>query len=467
LSLLDEGFDPSSLVYWRRRLANSRRPHRINDAVRQVIEATGVLAGRRRRAVDSTILDDAVATQDTVTMLVAAIRKVARVVPGGAGAVTAVCGRDYTQPGKPDIDWSDPAAKQALVSDLVNDARALLGHLTGPGSPRYEAVAADALGLLALVAGQDVEPADGSDGVDGRWVIARKVAPDRTISTVDPQARHTRKSRSTLRDGYRAHVAAEPDTGLITDCEMTMATGEDNTDAAMGVTMIHRDRFTTDDADEPSTTTERPAPADTDPTDPTEAGQHEQHSPDSPGGLEVYGDSMYGSGEARAAYRDGHHDTFIKPIPLRPAVPGGFTVDDFTIDDTTSTVTCPAGHTRSMAASRTVAFGRICDTCPLQARCTTSKTGKSTRIHPHEGLLRAARAQARTPQFKQAYPTRANVERTIAQVATQHGRRVKLRHRGTKPNHAWLRTRCAALNLRTLLRLGLTRTARTWTTTPA
>ena len=50
------------------------------------------------------------------------------------------------------------------------------------------------MALLALVAGQDVEPAEGSDGRDGRWRIARKVAPDRVISTVDPQARHTRKS---------------------------------------------------------------------------------------------------------------------------------------------------------------------------------------------------------------------------------------------------------------------------------
>ncbi len=79
LSLLDEGFDPSSLTYWRRRIASSERPHRINDAIRQVIEATGVLAGRRRRAVDSTILDDAVATQDTVTQLIVGDP------PGGAG----------------------------------------------------------------------------------------------------------------------------------------------------------------------------------------------------------------------------------------------------------------------------------------------------------------------------------------------------------------------------------------------
>lgn len=77
-------------------------------------------------------------------------------------------------------------------------------------------MAATALALLALVAGQDVEPAEGSDGRDGRWRIARKVGPDRVISTVDPQARHTRKSPSSRRDGYRTHLVAEPETGLIT-----------------------------------------------------------------------------------------------------------------------------------------------------------------------------------------------------------------------------------------------------------
>ena len=67
-------------------------------------------------------------------------------------------------------------AKQDLVSDLVNDALAVLAVLAGPDAPERDAAAADALGLLALVAGQDVEPAEGSDGTDGRWRIARKVA---------------------------------------------------------------------------------------------------------------------------------------------------------------------------------------------------------------------------------------------------------------------------------------------------
>jgi len=198
----------SSLVYWRNRIARSRRPDRISDAVKKVVRETGILRGRRRRAVDSTILADAVATQDTVTQLVSAIRQVAREVPGAAEQIARVCsGHDYSKPGKPKIDWDDPAAKDALVSALVNDANAVVAVLEDRD---LDERAASALALLALVAGQDVEPAEGSDGTGGRWRIARKVAEDRVVSTVDPDARHTRKSGEARRDGYRAHLAADP-----------------------------------------------------------------------------------------------------------------------------------------------------------------------------------------------------------------------------------------------------------------
>jgi Transposase DDE domain/Transposase domain (DUF772) len=462
-SLTQMSFDPSVLVYWRRRIAASERPDRVFDAVAEVIAQTGILAGRRKRCVDSTVFDDAVATQDTVTQLTAAMRKVARVVPGAAGVIAAVCRLDYSQPGKPPIDWDDPAAREKLVSDLVNDALAVLAELAGPGAPQRDPAAAGALGLLALVAGQDVEPAEGSDGTDGRWRIARKVAPDRVISTVDRQARHTRKSKSQRRDGFRGHVAAEPETGLVTGCEMTMAAGPGSTDAENGVKMAARDRFTgtpggTGPGEEPDA-----AAGAGDSASPDAAGP--QGAPAGPR-LEVYGDSAYGSGEARAAYRDAGHGTVIKPGPLRPAVPGGFTIDDFTIDEQAGTVTCPAGHTAAMSArTRTVTFGQLCAACPLRARCTTARDGRSTRIHPHEGLLRAARAQARTPEFRQAYPTRSAIERIISWTATQNGRRVRLRYLGTTRNNAWLHTRCAAINLRTLLRHGLARRDGAWTLT--
>lgn len=500
-SLLQVSFDPSTLVYWRKRIAKSSRPDRVFDAVAQVIAETGILRGRRRRCVDSTVFDDAVATMDTVSQLVAAIRKVARVVGGAAGVIGQVCKLDYSAPGKPDIDWDDPAAKEGLVSDLVNDALAVLDALAGPGAPERDGPEADALGLLALVAGQDVEPAQGSDGTDGRWRIARKVAPDRVISTVDREARHTRKSKSKRRDGFRGHVAAEPDTGLITCCEMTMAAGPGSTDAENGVTMARRDRFGGDSGGDAAPArragdTGQAAAAGGEPAPAGAAGQaadtaDRQHAQapagptgtpqDAPGQgtgdqapqagaraggrLEVYGDSAYGSGEARAAYRDAGHDTMIKPKPLRPAVPGGFTLDDFAIDEEHGTVTCPAGQVRPMSKTRTVTFGAACAACPLRDRCTTATGGRSMTIHPHEGLLRAARAQARTPEFKQAYPTRSAIERIIAWTATCNGHRVRLRYLGTAKNNAWLHNRCAAINLRTLIRHGLTRSGGAWALT--
>jgi hypothetical protein len=181
LRLDDEGFHPTVLVYWRARLRASTRPRRILEAVRQVVEQTGVLRGRRRRVLDSTLLEDAVATQDTVTQLVAAVRRVRRLVPEARGVELAA--HDYDRPGKPDCAWDDPAATQALVSGLVNDALALLAAVAGAD---LDAEQAEAVALLALVAGQDVEPGERP----GTWRIARRVAQDRVISTVDPQARH-------------------------------------------------------------------------------------------------------------------------------------------------------------------------------------------------------------------------------------------------------------------------------------
>jgi hypothetical protein len=153
------GFHPTVLTYWRRRLAASPHPQRIFDAVREVVAETGVLTGRARRALDSTVLEDAVANQDTVTQLIAAIRRVARALPAGAelvGRAATAAGHDYASPGKPAIAWDDQAARAALVDGLVRDARAVLAAVSA-ADPPSEGAAADAVGLLALVAGQDVE----------------------------------------------------------------------------------------------------------------------------------------------------------------------------------------------------------------------------------------------------------------------------------------------------------------------
>jgi Transposase domain (DUF772) len=357
MALDHKGFDPSTLVYWRKRLAKSERPQRINEAVRTVVEETGILRGRGKRAVDSTIVADAVATQDTITQLIAAIRRVGRLVPGAAEVIAAVCtGHDYARPGKPSIDWDEPGAKDTLVSALVNDANALLEAYAEVDLDEAAESVRAALALLALVAGQDVEPAEGSDGTDGRWRIARKVAPDRVISTVDQDARHTRKSPEARRDGYRAHVAAEPETGIITDEALTRAAGTENSDPGVAEKFLAAEEPVADDGG------------------PDGTGEG--------GAREWYGDSAYGTGDLRGKIDDAGHEAVIKPKPLQAPVEGGFTVDDFTVDEQAGTVGCPAGHTRPLSRTRVASFGALCRECPLRERCTKSKTGRKIVLPP-------------------------------------------------------------------------------------
>ena len=402
LALDDDGFDYSVLTYWRTRLRHSERPERIFDAVREVIDATGVLAGRRRRALDSTILDDAVATQDTVTQLISAIRRVRRLVP--EAAQVSLIAHDYDAGAKPVIAWDDPVAKQALITALVADALAVVAALE-PLS--LSGAAADAVGLLALVAGQDVEPGD----EPGTWRIAQRVAPDRTISTVDPEARHTRKSPSQPRDGYKAHVAIEPETGLVTDAVLTPA---NTSDAEVAPELLG----------------------------------------DEEAGVEVLGDSAYGSGRLRAGLDTAGHTATIKPMPSRPAVPGGFGRDDFNVDHETNAVTCPAGVTVTFGRSLTARFGSRCTGCPLRERCTTSPKGRTLTLNLYDVELEAARRRAETEEFQLIYRRwRPMVERTIAWVVAGDNRR--LRYRGVARNHQWLLARTAALNLRRLVNLGL------------
>lgn len=433
LALEDGGFDPSTLVYWRRRLARSARPHRVSDAVKVVVEGTGIVRGRRRVA-DSTILADAVAAQDTVTQLIAAIRRAGRQVAGAAELIAAQCtGFDYERGRRPVIDWSDPQAAAELVSGLVNDANRLVAALA---DTRLDQDAAAVVALLGLLAGQDVEPAEGSDGTDGRWRIARKVAEDRMISQVDPESRHARKNRHTRTDGYRAHLAAEPSTGIITDEELTQAAGDANSDAAAAARFVAREHAAAAAAARP---------------------------------LRWYGDSAYGTGELRDAIRQAGDQAVIKPKPLKVPVPGGFTADDFTVDHQAGTATCPAGITRRITPARVVNFAAACRGCPLRGRCTTNKAGRTLALHQHDQLLRDARRDwAADPALRQDYrTTRPHIERAVAQVATTRGRRIKLRYRGTARNHAWLKRRTAAVNLVTLLRHGLTRHGGTWILAPA
>ena len=419
LSLADEGFHPTVLVLWRNKLRASGRPNRIFDVVRAVVASSGAIRGKTRRVLDSTVLDDAVTRMDTVDLLVAQIRRVRKVIPELAGIW--VREHNLAGPGRPPADWDDPADVERLVSELVDDALELLGAGTDlEEAGRLDEAQTDALALLALVAGQDVEPGDGP----GRWRIARRTAADRVVSVVDPESRHAHKTAHNYRDGFKAHVAVEPETGIVTACDLGAGNAPDHKTAAG---LLKGDRAA----------------------------------------KTILGDAAYGAGELRQHLEDTHKTAVIKQVPLPKARPGGFDLDDFTIDLENRTVTCPAEITVRMNKNNQARFGDHCTRCPLRSMCTNARKGRAIRVHPQHRLLKDARRQATTETFDAEYRRyRPMVERTIAWIT--RGTNRKVRYRGITRNRLGLAHRCAAVNLARLTRLGLDRTPTgRWTLQPA
>jgi hypothetical protein len=178
-------------------------------------------------------------------------------------------------------------------------------------------------------------------------------------------------------------------------------------------------------------------------------------------GLEVLGDSAYGSGEHRAHLLAAYHVAVIKPIPSRMAIPGGFSIDDFGMDLASHTATCPARHTVPIPRSGHAKFATRCRDSPVRSRCTTARHGRELALHPHHGLLAAARRYAETDEFQRTYTQwRPMVERSLAWLVRNGHRRVA--YRGIERNRIWLSHRVAAVDLRRLLNLGLHRTPEGW-----
>lgn len=203
-------FDRTVLVRFRMRLEASEDPRRIFRRTTDIAAEAGLVGVRR--VLDSAPLFDGVATMDTVTLVRSAIRGLLKTADVELEAqLRAVLSGDddYAAAGKPTCDWNDAEARVAAVDVLARDGLAMLGVLDGEALDDRVAQAAE---LVALVIGQDLEADD-----EGAWRIVRGVATDRVISTVDADARHGRKSTSGKFDGYKGHIAIDPDSEVITD----------------------------------------------------------------------------------------------------------------------------------------------------------------------------------------------------------------------------------------------------------
>jgi Transposase DDE domain len=369
-------------------------------------------------------------------MLRGAIRGLLRVCPAELKAkVRAALQRedDYRAPGKPACDWTDRAAREQLVDALVRDAYRAHYALRGE---RLDERVAEAASLLATVTGQDIEETN-----DGRFRIFEGTAPDRVISTVDPEARHGHKTAAHGVEGYKAHVAIDPDAEVITAAEVSQAT---TSDAVVAPTLLG-DLV-------------------------AGAGAGERGGGQAARAV-VYGDSAYGTG-AHLAWLDQQGFTPMVKTQL-PTAPGGrFAKNQFRIDLAAQTVTCPARVTVAIRPARRgggrARFGVACSVCPLRQACTSSVRGRVVAIHPQEAALAAARTRQRDPAWLADYrATRPKVERKLAHLLRRrHGGR-HARVRGLMRVTQDFKLLAGAVNLARFATLRLHSTASGWQLQPA
>ena len=458
------GFVHTVLVDMRARLARSRRPDRIFETTLEAATRAGLVG--RRRVLDSTPLYDAVATMDTVTLVRSAIRGLLKAAD--ADLQTELRGLlarddDYTAAGKPVCDYEDRTAREALVDALACDAMALVGALDGRElGPELDKAAQ----LLATVVGQDLD-----HDTDGVFRIARRVAKDRVISTVDPAARHGHKTSARGFDGYKGHLAADPDSEIITATTVTAANRGD-ADAAEDLLAEDLPEPVPDGGDDTdgdgrgdsgggqcdgvTAVVNEPdhAAADAD----TESVAAQQ--------LAVYGDAAYGAGPLLARLENAGARIITKVQPP-PALGGRFAKDRFTIDLAADTVTCPGQISVAIRPVKNgggvAAFGTACAGCPLVAQCTTSPAGRTITISAYEPQLARARAAQADPAWQADYTaTRPKVERKIGHLMRRrHGGR-RARVRGTAKVAADFSLLAAAVNLARLGMLGLRHTGPGW-----
>jgi hypothetical protein len=277
------------------------------------------------------------------------------------------------------------------------------------------------------------------------------------ISTVDPEARHGHKTEARGFDGYKGHIAIDPDSEIITSAGVTAANVGDGSVAKELLADVIPLQTTAEDA-----AASGESISDVAPREPANAAVEATSPPNVDTGsepVEVLGDASYGTAEVLAHLEQAGA---IANVKVQPATaPGGhFTKDDFRIDLENDTVTCPAGRLiqirRRDDGSGQASFGIACRSCPLASSCTDSTGGRTIRLHKDERRLLEARKRQRAPEWRANYrATRPKVERKLAHLMRRrHGGR-RARMRGTvRVGHDFIML-CAAINLHRLAQLDL------------
>ncbi len=475
LSLEDGGFDATVLCRFRRKLLDRGLERVLFERLVNAAREAGLLVTGAQQVVDSSHILGAAGVRDTYALIRGGIRKLLRAL-GYAGERRALLAErlrrylDPTAPEKPELDWSDPAARAEHLRALVADARAAL--VLAPAETSG-AAAREAAALLAKIVADDIEegpppgpkrrgrpPKDappgsarpraptagepgGSGGADTGPRLRQGTAPDRVLSVVDPELRVGHKSPSQRWAGYKAHLCEEPASELITAVAVRPANEHD---AAPVVGLV---------ASQQAAVGLRPAV--------------------------LLADGAYGTADVRAELGALGMEVVAKLHPLNHA--GYVGKDDFVVDleanEGRGSVTCPEGVTTTERRTARDGRGRpvlefvfplaICAACPLAARCLGGPAGRvahpvrpygrRVQLHFHEAALQAARAAQRTPEQRRALRERlrprAKVERKLAELLRRHGLR-RGRYLGRRKTELQAVLTASAVNTKRLARLAAT-----------
>lgn len=405
----------STLQLFRAHLVLHPEVGAIFAASLQEAKRAGLLKGSALHlALDTKPIRGRGAVQDTFNLLATGIRQLGRALAQEAKEDTEEwlrahdLGR-YTHSslkGSADLDWSDEAAKEALLTEVVLDAKRLLGRATSPSEPVREAAR-----LLEALLLQDVQITVTGEGVE-QAKIKEGTAPGRIPSATDPEVRHGRKSASKRFNGHKADVATDKESQIIVAFDVLAG---DAGDASNALSLVEQSETNTGMEVEDST-----------------------------------GDCAYGGGPTRKAFAEAERELMAK-VPQEASGKGLYAKSAFEIDVEANTVTCPAGqvattYRENENGSKTFVFGSVCADCPLKELCTTAKSGRSISVHAQEAVLQEARAYQKTPEGRARLRERVVIEHRLARLG-QLGIG-QARYVGRKKTRFQLMLACSIANLR-------------------
>jgi hypothetical protein len=372
-----------------------------------------------RIATDSSPLEGAGRVEDTVNLLGHGARNVvacvAALLDWEVDEVCAAAGipvlLDPSVKKGLDCEWGDPTQKTNALQVLVDQLASLQTWIE---QRLPEEIAQpplkETIDTLKQLIEQDLEP---DPGGGGNKRIRRAVAEDRRVSVEESEMRHGRKSSSKRFNGYKRHIAADLDTGLIMSCAVAPANRPEGEAAPELQADIEHQGFTIS---------------------------------------QLYIDRGYINSSLVDDVLGRKGDVFCKPwVPTNKH--GHFTKAEFRLNMRAMTVTCPAEEVEPFKLGDKVEFDACaCDICPLRDQCTSRALGKGRmlRIGDDEHLQQRLRKRIATPKGREQLRQRIPIEHKLAHIGQRQGRRA--RYFGVRCNLYDLRRASSIQNLETLQR---------------